>query len=205
MTHDLGIGPEGAICLANDASAFGVALATGEVERDQVFDTKVRTDYSLYSDVAFTSSELPASGLSTGRRAASVRHGCLLCRLEGTARSIQIENRPQRLCPRTQLADPLYRLGQHDHLGPRLSPPAVVYVVSKMTFRIHQISMGVARRSTTNPHRYHVAKALGGYLVAPPTGATVAFVSGGEHNSHRGPPDDNPLAVVVRLPSESYR
>ena len=45
---------------------------------------------------------------------------------------------------------------------------------------------------------YHVAKAMGGFLLASTTGRTEVFVSGGEQNSHQGPPDGNPLAVIVR-------
>lgn len=46
---------------------------------------------------------------------------------------------------------------------------------------------------------YHVAKAMGGFLLASLTGHTAVFVSGGERKSHQGPPNGNPLAVIVRM------
>jgi cyanuric acid amidohydrolase len=45
---------------------------------------------------------------------------------------------------------------------------------------------------------HHVAKAVGGALVVSVTGEPMSFVSGGERNSHMGPPGGNPVAAVVR-------
>ncbi|TMD98682.1 MAG: ring-opening amidohydrolase [Chloroflexi bacterium] len=47
-------------------------------------------------------------------------------------------------------------------------------------------------------HAYEIGKALGGMLVASVTGRTTNYVSGGERNSHQGPPGGNIVAAVVR-------
>jgi cyanuric acid amidohydrolase len=46
---------------------------------------------------------------------------------------------------------------------------------------------------------YQIGKALGGMLVASVTGRTTNYVSGGERNSHQGPPGGNIVAAVVRV------
>ena len=46
---------------------------------------------------------------------------------------------------------------------------------------------------------YEIGKALGGMLVASVTGRTTNYVSGGERNSHQGPPGGNIVAAVVRV------
>src|SRR5438876_1919683 len=56
VSHDLTFGPEGAGSYANDAAALGVALALGEVPEERLTDEVVRRDWSLYSEVAMTSS-----------------------------------------------------------------------------------------------------------------------------------------------------
>ncbi|HKW06354.1 MAG TPA: ring-opening amidohydrolase, partial [Candidatus Dormibacteraeota bacterium] len=45
---------------------------------------------------------------------------------------------------------------------------------------------------------YQIGKALGGMLIASVTGRTMNYVSGGERNSHQGPPGGNIVAAVVR-------
>jgi cyanuric acid amidohydrolase len=45
---------------------------------------------------------------------------------------------------------------------------------------------------------HHIAKAVGGALVVSVTGEPMSFVSGGERNSHMGPPNGNPVAAVIR-------
>src|ERR1700674_2650435 len=56
VSHDLTFGPEGAGAYANDAAALGVAMALGEVKESALSDGVVRRDWSLYSEVAMTSS-----------------------------------------------------------------------------------------------------------------------------------------------------
>ena len=75
----------------------------------------------------------------------------------------------------------------------------VVYVLAKMIIPAAE-RLGDGRITLhDDPVGYHVAKAMGGYLVAATTGRTASFVSGGERNSHQGPPEGNPLAVIVRV------
>ena len=45
---------------------------------------------------------------------------------------------------------------------------------------------------------YQIGKELGGMLVASVTGRTTNYVSGGERNSHQGPPGGNIVAAIVR-------
>lgn len=45
---------------------------------------------------------------------------------------------------------------------------------------------------------YQIGKALGGMLIASVTGRTTNYVSGGERNSHQGPPGGNIVAAVVK-------
>jgi cyanuric acid amidohydrolase len=45
---------------------------------------------------------------------------------------------------------------------------------------------------------YQIGKALGRMLVGSVTGRTTNYVSGGERNSHQGPPGGNIVAAVVR-------
>lgn len=185
VTRDLGIGPEGAICFANDGSALGVAVALGEVARDQVSDDRVRTDFSLYSEVAFASSGGEKTRAEVVVLANSERGGGALRIGHSAMRSILDLEAPSRAVRGAVGAED----GSHE----------VAYVLAKM------IIPGAAdlcgRRTTLHddPLGYHVAKGMGGYLVALTTGTTAAFVSGGERNSHQGPPDGNPLAVIVRL------
>jgi cyanuric acid amidohydrolase len=50
---------------------------------------------------------------------------------------------------------------------------------------------------------YQIGKALGGMLVASVTGRTTNYVSGGERNSHQGPPGGNIVAAVVRTDTKT--
>ena len=56
-----------------------------------------------------------------------------------------------------------------------------------------------ARITLLDDHEgYALGKAMGGMLVASVTGRTTNYVSGGERNSHQGPPGGNIVAAVVR-------
>ncbi len=56
VTEETGVTYHGSMCYANDASALGVGLGTGEIPRDALTDDMVRKDFSLYSNVSSTSS-----------------------------------------------------------------------------------------------------------------------------------------------------
>lgn len=89
-------------------------------------------------------------------------------------------------------------LATDDVLAPSVRE-RVVYVIAKMIIPAAE-RLGDGRITWhDDPAGYHVAKAMGGYLVAATTGRTASFVSGGERNSHQGPPEGNPLAVIVRV------
>lgn len=191
VTLDLSVGPEGAMCYSNDASALGVAVATGEIPADAVSDDVIRRDFELYSDVAITSSageKSHAEVLVLGNRrdaAGDLRIGH--CAMRNV---LDIDAVPGAL-----RSAGLQVTGSPDEE----QRSRIVYLLAKMIIpgsdRIH------GRRITLHddPVGYHVAKAMGGYLLASTTGQTAAFVSGGEHNSHQGPPDGNPLAAIVRV------
>ena len=191
VTSDLGIGPEGAICFSNDASALGVAAALGEVDEAALRDDVVRRDWSLYSEVAMTSS----GGEKTHAEV------LLLANAERAAGSLRIGHRPM-----TDILDQAAVDGALVNAGlPGPSPSAtsadqIVYLLAKMIIPGSPRLRGGRITLQDDPQGYHVAKAMGGYLLAATTGHTTCFVSGGERNSHQGPPEGNPLAAIVRLP-----
>lgn len=191
VSLDLSVGPEGAMCYSNDASALGVAVATGEVSADSVTDDVIRRNFDLYSDVAITSSageKSHAEVLVLGNRRDAAGHLRIgHCSMRDI---LDIDAVPGAL--RSAGLDVTGSLDDEQR-------SRIVYMLAKMIIpgsdRIH------SRRITLHddPVGYHVAKAMGGYLLASMTGQTAAFVSGGEHNSHQGPPDGNPLAAIVRI------
>jgi cyanuric acid amidohydrolase len=190
VTTDVSIGPEGAICYSNDGSALGVALALGEVAESDVHDGMVRRDWSVYSDVALTSS----GGEKTHAEV------LLLGNARESSSSLRIGHRSMRdIVDLSAVVGALESAGVKVAGGDvRAASADVVYGLAKMimpeTPELH------GRRITLldDPVGYHVAKAMGGFLLAATTGHTAVFVSGGERNSHQGPPNGNPLALIVR-------
>jgi cyanuric acid amidohydrolase len=186
VTRDLGIGPEGAMCFSNDASALGVAVALGEVREDEVTDAIVRTDFSLYSDVAMTSS----GGEKT--------HAEVLVLGNGSAGSGSLRAGHSSMRDILDLAAVGRAMAVADPSG-SATPDDVVYMMGKMIIPGSPTLRGRRITLHDDPVGYHVAKAMGGYLLAATTGRTCSFMSGGEQNSHQGPPDGNPLAAIVRV------
>jgi cyanuric acid amidohydrolase len=190
VTHDLGIGPEGAICYSNDGSALGVALALGEIESETVSDAVVRRDWGLYSSVAATSSggeRRRAEVLQLANRAPTlstlrVGHGLLrdAIDVEGVKDALRSAGLAFACCPSDR------------------DRARIVQIFAKYTLPGSEIVHGNRVTLLDDHDAYHVAKAIGGALVASVTGTTTAFVSGGERNSHMGPPGGNPVAAVVR-------
>jgi cyanuric acid amidohydrolase len=190
VTHDVSIGPEGAICYSNDASALGVALALGEVSEEDVHDGMVRRDFSVYSDVAMTSSggekthaEVLLLGNAIGSTSAlRIGHHSMASIIDGTA-----------------VEGALRSAGVDVVAGDtRAASQDLVYALAKMIMPARAELYGKRITLLDDQVGYHVAKAMGGFLLASTTGHTQVFVSGGEHNSHQGPPDGNPLALIVR-------
>lgn len=190
VTTDVSIGPEGAICYANDGSALGVALALGEASDSEVFDAMVRRDWSVYSDVAMTSSggeKTHAEVIVFGNSKTSTS-------------PLRIGHRSMRdIIDASAVAGALESAGVVVVEGDvRGASAAIAYSLAKMI--MPETAEVDGRRITLLDDQvgYHVAKAMGGYLLAAMTGQTQVFVSGGERNSHQGPPNGNPLAVIVR-------
>ena len=193
VTHDVSIGPEGAICYSNDASALGVALALGEADDPDVHDDMVRRDYSVFSDVALTSSGgekthaevLLLGNTTTSSSSLRIGHQSMLSIIDGSA-----------------VAGALESAGVHVEDGDtRKASERLVYALAKMIMPGTNELDGRRITLLEDQVGYHVAKAMGGFLLASTTGRTEVFVSGGEQNSHQGPPDGNPLAVIVRATS----
>ncbi|GAA2731347.1 ring-opening amidohydrolase [Pedococcus aerophilus] len=190
VTQDMSIGPEGAICYSNDASALGVALALGEADEDEVHDGMVRRDYSVFSDVALTSSggeKTHAEVLLLGNTTDStsdlrIGHRSMASIIDGSAVRGALESAG------VEVVDG----------DTRAASRGLVYALAKMIMPATGEVDGRRITLLEDQVGYHVAKAMGGFLLASGTGHTEVFVSGGEQNSHQGPPDGNPLAVIVR-------
>ena len=191
VSHDLTFGPEGAGVYANDAAALGVAMALGEVPESSLSDGVVRRNWDLYSEVAMTSSggekrhgEVVVFGNSSASRS-SLQIGHAI-----TKDFIDAEGVRNAL----RSAGVRFKDGLPDE--PDLS--RLVHVFAKSVIpgsdqiRGHRITL------LDDADAYQIGKALGGMLVASVTGRTTNYVSGGERNSHQGPPGGNIVAAVVR-------
>jgi cyanuric acid amidohydrolase len=191
VTADLSIGPEGAICYSNDASALGVAVALDEMPESVISDEVVRRDWGVYSDVAMTSSggekdhaEVLLFGNSTT-----------------AAGTLRIGHRSMTdILDADAVTGALASAGMTVEGRPTSEQTArIVYLLAKMIIPGGDRLRGLRITMQDDPMGYHVAKAMGGYLIASATGKTMCFVSGGERNSHQGPPEGNPLAAIVRM------
>jgi ring-opening amidohydrolases len=191
VTADLSIGPEGAICYSNDASALGVAVALEEVPEPVISDEVVRRDWDVYSDVAMTSS-------GGEKDHAEV---LLLGNSTTAAGTLRIGHRSMAdVLDADAVTGALISAGLHVDGRPTSEQTArIVYLLAKMIIPGGDRLRGLRITLQDDPMGYHVAKAMGGYLLASATGKTMCFVSGGERNSHQGPPEGNPLAAIVRM------
>ena len=190
VSHDLTFGPEGAGVYANDAAALGVAMALGEVAESALSDSVVRRNWDLYSSVAMTS--------SGGEK----RHGEVL--LFGNSVSSRSSLRighsvTQDFIDAEGVRNALRAAGlQFNGLPSETDLSRLVHVFAKSVIpgsdqiRGHRITL------LDDVDAYQIGKALGGMLVASVTGRTTNYVSGGERNSHQGPPGGNIMAAVVR-------
>ncbi|HEX6487409.1 MAG TPA: ring-opening amidohydrolase [Candidatus Dormibacteraeota bacterium] len=190
-THDLTFGPEGAGAYANDGAALGVALALGEVPADKLSDGAVRRDWDLYSEVAMTSSggekvhgEVVVFGNSTAS-ASPLRIGHAVTRDFIDAPGVRDALREAGL----NFAGGLPEEGELARL---------VHVFAKSVIPGSNVVRGQRITLLDDADCYTIGKALGGMLVASVTGRTTNYVSGGERNSHQGPPGGNIIAAVVR-------
>jgi cyanuric acid amidohydrolase len=191
VSHDLTFGPEGAGVYANDAAALGVAMALGEVPESALSDDVVRRDWNLYSEVAMTSSggekrhgEVVVFGNSSTSRSA-LRIGHAVTKDFIDAKGV-----------RNALRSAGIRFS--DGLPDEGDLPRLVHVFAKSVIPGSDQIRGQRITLLDDPDAYQIGKALGGMLIASVTGRTTNYVSGGERNSHQGPPGGNIVAAVVR-------
>jgi len=190
VSHDLTFGPEGAGVYANDAAALGVAMALGEVPESSLSDAIVRRNWDLYSEVAMTSSggekrhgEVVVFGNSTASRS-TLRIGHAVTKDFIDAEGVRNALRAAGL--------------QFNGLPSETDLSRLVHVFAKSVIPGSDQIRGQRITLLDDADAYQIGKALGGMLVASVTGRTTNYVSGGERNSHQGPPGGNIVAAVVR-------
>src|ERR1700730_8192514 len=191
VSHDLTFGPEGAGAYANDAAALGVAMALGEVQESALSDEVVRRDWDLYSEVAMTSSggekrhgEVVLFGnATTSRSLVKIGHAVTkdFIDAEGVRNALRSAG-----------------LRFDDGLPSESELSRLVHVFAKSVIPGSDQIRGQRITLLDDADAYQIGKALGGMLVASVTGRTTNYVSGGERNSHQGPPGGNIVAAVVR-------
>lgn len=190
VTRDLTFGPEGAGSYGNDGAALGVALALGEVPESALSDAVVRRDWNLYSEVAMTSSggekrhgEVLVLGNSVRSRS-RLRIGHAVTKDFIDAEGVRNALRSAGLA--------FECLPSEKHLS------RLVHVFAKSVIPGTDEVRGQRITLLDDHDAYQIGKALGGMLVASVTGRTTNYISGGERNSHQGPPGGNTIAAVVR-------
>ncbi len=184
--------PATALMYSCDAAALGVAVALGEIAADRLSDAVVRRDFSLYSRVASASAggeKTRAEVIVLGNARASTspfRVGHAVLRDLVDADGV-----------RTALRDA--GLGFEALPGPA-EQARIVNVFAKAivpghgTCRGRRFCMLKDRVLGTKP-----ARAIVNAVIASVTGDPMNFVSGGEVDSHQGPPDGMPCAAIVRV------
>ncbi|MHB8589427.1 MAG: ring-opening amidohydrolase [Candidatus Dormibacteraceae bacterium] len=194
VSHDLTFGPEGAGSYANDAAALGVAMALGEVPESALSDDVVRRDWNLYSEVAMTSSggekrhgEVVLFGnSSTSLSTLRIGHAVTKDFIDADGVRKALRSAGLRFSGGLPDEADLSRL---------------VHVFAKSVIPGSDQVRGQRITLLDDPDAYQIGKALGGMLIASVTGRTTNYVSGGERNSHQGPPGGNIVAAVVRIDS----
>src|SRR5579859_2560919 len=191
VTHDLTFGPMGAGVYSNDGAALGVAMALGEVPESSLSDDVVRRNWDLYSEVAMTSSggekrhgEVVVFGNSNSSRSPLVIGHSItkdFIDAEGVRNALRVAG-----------------LRFKDGLPDESDLARLVHVFAKSVIPGNDQVRGQHITLLDDADAYQIGKALGGMLVASVTGRTTNYVSGGERNSHQGPPGGNIVAAVVR-------
>ena len=191
VSHDLTFGPEGAGVYANDAAALGVAMALGEVPESSLSDDVVRRNWDLYSEVAMTS--------SGGEK----RHGEVVVFGNSSASQSPLvigHSVTRDFIDAQGVRDALRSAGIRfqDGLPDEADLDRLIHVFAKSVIPGSDQIRGRHITLLDDADAYQIGKALGGMLVASVTGRTTNYVSGGERNSHQGPPGGNIVAAVVR-------
>ena len=176
---------------SNDASALGVALATGEVDESQLTDDVVRRDFSLYSSVSSTSAGIEkdsadvvvlgnsSSSLSPFRIGHDVMHD--LIDVDGVRRALRSAGME---FDRDLMPDQQQRVVN-------VFAKAVIPSSGECRGRRFTMLNDADIGNTPGP-------AIVNALIASVVGDTMVYVSGGEVDSHSGPPGGNPISVIVR-------
>jgi len=192
VTHDPTFGVMGAGCYGNDGAALGVALALGEVPEAKLSDDVVRKNWDLYSSVAMTS--------SGGEK----RHGeVLLFANSANSRSrLRIGHSATKdYIDAEGVRNALRSAGlEFKELPSEKDLSRLVHVFGKSVTPGSDIIRGQKITLLDDHNCYQIGKAVGGMLVASVTGRTMNYLSGGERNSHQGPPGGNVMAAIVRDP-----
>src|SRR6195256_4210754 len=190
VSHALTFGPEGAGLYANDAAALGVAMALGEVSESALSDSVVRRNWDLYSSVAMTSSggeKRHGEVVAFGNSASS----CSMLRIGHAVTRDFIDDEGVRNALRAAGLS-------FNGLPSETDLSRLVHVFAKSVIPGSDKVRGQRITLLDDADAYQIGKALGGMLVASVTGRTTNYVSGGERNSHQGPPGGNIVAAVVR-------
>ncbi len=190
VTRDPGIGPMGSMCYSNDAMALGVGVALGEIDRKDITDDVIRKNWSLYSNVAATSSggeKQKGEVLVIANRPDSLSklragHGITTAvgESDGIKQALRSAGLDFQCCPSD------------------IQRNSIVQVMAKFTLPASSELAGGHITLLDDHEAHHVAKAVGGAVITSVTGISMAFISGGEANSHMGPPNGNPVCVIVR-------
>lgn len=188
VTTDLSLGPEGAMCYANDGAALGVALGVGEIPEIALTDDAVRHDWTLFSEVAMTSSageknEADVVLLGNTEHSLSrlrIGHAVMTDLLDAEAVSKAIQNAGSG----------------GGHLPEHSS---VLQVFAKFVIPGDDVLRGHRIALHDDVQAFATVKAVGGAIVATAVGRTTVWVSGGERNSHQGPPGGNPVAAIITI------
>jgi cyanuric acid amidohydrolase len=165
-------------------------MALGEVSESALSDSVVRRNWDLYSNVAMTS--------SGGEK----RHGEVLLFGNSTSSlsSLRIGHSVTKdFIDAEGVRNALRAAGlQFDGLPSESDLSRLVHVFAKSVIPGSDQVRGQRITLLDDVDAYQIGKALGGMLVASVTGRTTNYVSGGERNSHQGPPGGNVMAAVVR-------
>jgi cyanuric acid amidohydrolase len=166
-------------------------MALGEVPESSLSDGVVRRNWDLYSEVAMTSSggekrhgEVVVFGNSSMSRS-HLKIGHAITRDFIDAEGVRNALRSAGLRFKEGLPD-------------EADLSRLVHVFAKSVIPGSDQIRGQRITLLDDADAYQIGKALGGMLVASVTGRTTNYVSGGERNSHQGPPGGNIVAAVVR-------
>ena len=176
---------------SNDASALGVALATGEVSESQLADDVVRRDFSLYSSVSSTSAGIEKDSadvvvLGNSTKSCSpfrIGHDVMhdLIDVDGVRRALRSAGM---------------------EFDRELTPDQQQRVVNVFAKAVIPSSGECRGRRFTMLNDADIGNTPGpaivNALIASVVGDTMVYVSGGEVDSHSGPPGGNPVSAIVR-------